>query len=53
MEVTILDACDGFTLVVEKDGENKRFYFDQEDTREKLTNFFSFIGVESKYEEDY
>lgn len=52
-KVTISDACDGFILVVECEGKVKRFYFDQEDTREGLLDFFKYIEIESVYEEDY
>ena len=53
MKVTILEACDALTILLEKEGKELRFYFNQEDTKERLVEVFTLLGVEAVYEEDY
>lgn len=55
MKVVVLQACDGFTVLIQDDtGRNlKRTSFSQEETVEGLTKVFEFLGFESSFEEDY
>lgn len=55
MKVIVLEACDGFTILVQDEaGRNlKRTWCSQEDTVEELVDVFQFLGFESSYEEDY
>ena len=54
ISVTIQDLCDGFNVVIIKDGEEDECYhFDQEDTREGLVDMFASIGIHAEYEEVY
>ncbi len=46
--VKISDAADGFEINI----GDKHWWFDQEDTREKLTEVFEELGITSTYEED-
>ena len=55
MKVVVLEACDGFTVLIKDDvgRDLKRTWFSQEDTVEGLTEVFEFLGFESSFEEDY
>lgn len=55
MKVVVLEACDGFTILIQDDaGRNlKRTWFSQEETVEGLTEVFEFLGFTSSFEEDY
>ena len=55
MKTIVLEACDGFTVVVQDDEgrDLKRSWFSQEDTVEGLTEVFEFLGITSSFEEDY
>ena len=55
MKVVVLEACDGFTILIQDDEGRKlkRARFSQEETVEGLTEVFEFLGFESSFEEDY
>jgi hypothetical protein len=54
MNVTILQACDGFSiLLIDSDGNEEYHRFSQEDTVEGLVTVFAKLGIEAKFEEDY
>lgn len=53
VKITILDECDGFVIVIHKDGEDRRYRFDQEETREEMVDMFHVLGFEAEYEESY
>lgn len=54
IRITILDECDGFVIIISRDGEeDKRYRFDQEDTREEMVDMFHSLGFEAEYEESY
>ena len=47
--ITVLDYYDGFGIVI----GDKRFYFDQEDSRKRLIEMFEALGLKAEYEEVY
>ena len=54
IKISVIDEYDGFVIVIHKDGEeDKRYRFDQEDTREEMVDMFHSIGFEAEYEESY
>ena len=54
MKVTVLQACDGFSLlVVDSEGKEEYHRFSQEDTVEGLVAVFTKRGIEAEFEEDY
>jgi hypothetical protein len=54
MNIVIEESCDSFYIVL-KDGDKeiKRYYFSQEETKEKLVDVFKKLGFKAKYEEQY
>ena len=55
MKVTVLEACDGFTILI-KDGNDSmvgRYWFPQDEDVMGLTKVFESLGFETDYEEDY
>ena len=56
-DILIEDMCDGFAIEITEDGETERYYFDQEDTRERLKDVFEFLRGRTfdniSYEEVY
>lgn len=55
MKIIVLQACDGFTVVILDDNGNtlKRVWMNQEDGVENLTEVFKYLGFETEFEEDY
>ena len=55
MKIVILEACDGFTVVVQDEDENtlKRVWMNQEDGVGGLVSVFEFLGFPTTLEEDY
>jgi hypothetical protein len=54
VKVRIEDYCDGFAVIlIDKDGLEERFRFDQEDTREELVAAFKKLGIKAEYKEIY
>lgn len=55
MKVIISEACDSFTLIIDYGQGEKasRHYFNQEDDKTGLVEFFKELGIEAEYEEDY
>jgi len=54
MKIIIGEACDSVTyMIVDDDGVPKSFYFNQEDTKEGMVEFFKALGIEAVYEEWY
>lgn len=55
MKVVILEACDGFTIVLTEEGNpcSTHFWFNQEDDKKNLVDVFNRLGFEATYEEDY
>jgi len=55
MKIYVVEACDGFSIVIQNDcgNELKRVWFCQEETKEELVDVFKYLGFESEYEEDY
>ena len=52
--IVIEEENDGFSIVIKYDGgKEKRFRFDQEDSKELLVNVFEQLGFNSTYEEIY
>ncbi|UZS00952.1 hypothetical protein [Pseudomonas phage vB_PsaM_M1] len=54
-KVIVLQACDGFTVVIQDDDDNtlKRVWINQEDGVGGLVNVFEFLGFPTTFEEDY
>lgn len=51
-QVQVLELCDGFDLVLMKDGKQIDYYhFDQEDSKEALVEVFRELGFVSNYQE--
>lgn len=48
-KVRIEEYYDGFAIYV----DDKRFSFDQEESKENLVEMFKALGVEATYEESY
>lgn len=54
MKVIILEACDGFSILIKEDEEVvSRKWFSQEDDKTGLMDVFNQLGFEAEYEEDY
>lgn len=53
MKVVIGQACDGFSIQIVKEENKEWFYFDQEDSVEKLVEVFEILGIEASFEECY
>lgn len=57
MKVIILEACDGFTIVLTEEGnifpKQTHYWFSQEDDKKNLVDVFNRLGFEATYEEDY
>jgi hypothetical protein len=55
MKIIVLEACDGFTIVLTpEDGEAiTSYWFNQEDDKTELVNLFKKLGFEAEYQEDY
>jgi len=58
MKIIIGQACDSVTFMIvpddwteEDDGDEQRFYFNQEDTFEDMVKFFKALGIEAEYQE--
>lgn len=51
MKITVIDFYDGFEVII----DDKGFYFNQEDTREKLVAVFKLVNpdAEVEYDEGY
>lgn len=52
-KVRIEDYYDGFGIIVYDGDKETKFYFDQEDTREKMVEAFKALGIDSEYESVY
>lgn len=52
VEVIVLEACDGFSLVILEQGLTSRYWFSQEDNKTQLVEFFKELGIKASYEED-
>jgi hypothetical protein len=54
-KVAILEACDGFTVVIKDEDDNtlKRVWMNQEDGVSGLLNVFEFLDIPATFEEDY
>jgi len=50
-DITVLEACDGFTLTINKSGIQYRF--SQDESIAGLVDFFTDLGYTANYEEDY
>ena len=54
MNIIISEACDGFELIIVEQGSaTSRFWFDQENNKKGLIDFFKKVGIEAEYEESY
>jgi len=52
MKITINDYYDGFDIVIEHDGEETVFNFNQEDDKERLVEVFKRLGYDVTYNGD-
>ena len=54
-KVIVLQACDGFTVVIQDEDDNtlKRVWINQEDDVGDLVSVFEFLGFSTTFEEDY
>lgn len=53
-EILVCEECDGFFIVANIDGIDRRFRFNQEDSKEGLVDMFKAMGFDKvSYDEVY